>query len=162
MAGGAGGAIACAMAARRPAHMRLYDLSAQRCEFIRSCIARISAETVVDIGPPTAQGMDILINASPVGMLENARLPLQVQTLPSDLVVFDAIVMPEQTPLLALAERCACTVVRGREMMLGLALALDVMGGALGTNRPGGAVCTGGVDHFRSGHGADPVRGGRS
>ncbi|MFM8624360.1 MAG: hypothetical protein ACKOCZ_07610 [Betaproteobacteria bacterium] len=142
--------------------MRLYDLSAQRCEFIRSCIARISAETVVDIGPPTAQGMDILINASPVGMLEDARLPLQVQTLPSDLVVFDAIVMPEQTPLLALAERCACTVVRGREMMLGLALALDVMGGALGTNRLGGAVCTGGVDHFRSGHGADPVRGGRS
>lgn len=52
-------------------------------------------------------------------MLDDARLPLEVQGLPADLVVFDAVVMPEQTPLLALAERCGCTVVRGREMMLG-------------------------------------------
>jgi shikimate dehydrogenase len=117
--GGAGGAIACAMAARRPQHLRIYDLSAQRCEFIQSCIAGISPETVVEIGPPTARAIDILINASPVGMLDDARLPLEVQALPADLVVFDAIVMPEQTPLLALAERCGCTVVRGREMMLG-------------------------------------------
>ena len=117
--GGAGGAIACAMAARQPARMRLHDLNPQRCAFIQSCIARISPTTVVDIGPPTIEGMDILINASPVGMLEDARLPLEVQALPSDLVVFDAIVMPEQTPLLALAEHCGCTVVRGREMMLG-------------------------------------------
>jgi len=35
------------------------------------------------------------------------------------MVVFDAIVKPEQTPLLQLAEACGCTVVRGREMMRG-------------------------------------------
>lgn len=117
--GGAGGAIACAMAARRPAHMRLYDLNAQRCEFIQASILRISPATLVEIGPPTIEGMDILINASPVGMLDDARLPFAVQALPADLVVFDAIVMPEQTPLLTLAELCGCTVLRGREMMLG-------------------------------------------
>lgn len=117
--GGAGGAIACAMAARRPQRMRLHDLSAQRCAFIKSCVARISPATVVEVGPPTIEDIDVLINATPVGMLSDARLPLDVQSLPPALVVFDAVVMPEQTPLLTLAEQCGCTVVRGREMMLG-------------------------------------------
>jgi shikimate dehydrogenase len=35
------------------------------------------------------------------------------------LIVFDAIVMPENTPLLTLAVNSGCQVVRGREMMLG-------------------------------------------
>jgi len=33
--------------------------------------------------------------------------------------VFDAIVKPERTPLLALAENCGCRTVYGREMMRG-------------------------------------------
>ena len=35
------------------------------------------------------------------------------------LVVFDAIVKPERTPLIDLAERNGCTTVYGREMMRG-------------------------------------------
>jgi shikimate dehydrogenase len=35
------------------------------------------------------------------------------------MVVLDAIVKPERTPLVALAERCGCTTVLGREMMRG-------------------------------------------
>jgi shikimate dehydrogenase len=65
------------------------------------------------------QGMDVLLNATPVGMLGDARLPLDVRELPSHLVVFDAIVKPERTPLLALAEGCGCTTVGGRDMMRG-------------------------------------------
>lgn len=117
--GGAGGAIACAMAAQRPRKMRLHDLSAERCRFISSCITKISPTTQVETGPPRVDDADVLINATPVGMLADARLPLQVSALPPRLVVFDAIVMPEQTPLIELAEQCGCTVVRGREMMLG-------------------------------------------
>lgn len=117
--GGAGGAIACAMAAERPGRMRLHDLSAERCRFTSQCIARISPTTTVETGPPRLDDTDVLINATPVGMLDDSRLPLDVSSLPAQLVVFDAIVMPEQTPLLGLAERCGCTVVRGREMMLG-------------------------------------------
>ena len=82
-------------------------------------MARISPGTRVESGPPRIDDADVLINATPVGMLADARLPIDVTTLPPQLVVFDAIVMPEQTPLLGLAERCGCTVVRGRGMMLG-------------------------------------------
>ena len=52
-------------------------------------------------------------------MLDDARLPIAIAALPPAMTVFDAIVMPETTPLLALAERCGCTTVRGREMMRG-------------------------------------------
>jgi shikimate dehydrogenase len=117
--GGAGSAIACAVAAERPRLMRLHDLSAERCRFTSQCIARISPTTMVETGPPRLDEIDVLINATPVGMLADTRLPLEVSSLPAQLVVFDAIVMPEQTPLLGLAEQCGCTVVRGREMMLG-------------------------------------------
>jgi shikimate dehydrogenase len=44
---------------------------------------------------------------------------LAVETFNKDLVVFDAIVMPEITPLIKLAQDCGCEVVKGREMMLG-------------------------------------------
>jgi len=73
----------------------------------------------VTAGPATTTDIDILLNASPVGMLGDARLPIEVDDLPRELVVFDAIVKPERTPLLALAEGCGCTTVRGREMMRG-------------------------------------------
>ncbi len=117
--GGAGGAIACAMAAQQPARMRLHDLDADRVAFIRGCIQRLSPTTVVETGPPQIEGMNVLINATPVGMLSDSRLPLAVTQLPPELVVFDAIVMPEMTPLLTLAQACGCTWVPGREMMRG-------------------------------------------
>ena len=52
-------------------------------------------------------------------MLGDARMPFDVTAFPRELVVFDAIVKPERTPLLALAESCGCTTVYGREMMRG-------------------------------------------
>jgi len=52
-------------------------------------------------------------------MLNDARLPIDIASFPRELVVFDAIVKPERTPLLALAETSGCTAVGGREMMRG-------------------------------------------
>lgn len=117
--GGAGAAIAAAVAAEQPSVFHMFDLNAQRCEQVAAMVRRISPATQVATSPPQVQHMDVLMNASPVGMLEDARLPLSVSGLPAGMVVFDAIVKPEQTPLLSLAEACGCTVVRGREMMRG-------------------------------------------
>jgi shikimate dehydrogenase len=117
--GGAGSAICAAIAAEQPSAMRIFDLDAARCERMASVVRLISPNTQVTVGTPTVQGMDVLFNASPVGMLGDPRLPIEADSFPSELIVFDAIVKPEQTPLLALAERCGCRVVRGREMMRG-------------------------------------------
>ncbi|MCX7261259.1 MAG: hypothetical protein NTX67_00460 [Burkholderiales bacterium] len=117
--GGAGSAICVAVAQERPSLMRLFDLNERSTAQMLKLVKQISPQTVVEVGPPCCDGVDVLMNASPVGMLSDARLPLSVATLNKDLVVFDAIVMPENTPLLTLAQHCGCEVVRGREMMLG-------------------------------------------
>jgi shikimate dehydrogenase len=117
--GGAGSAICVAVAQERPSLMRLFDLNERSTAQMLKLVKQISPQTVVEVGAPRCDDIDVLMNASPVGMLSDARLPLVVETLNKDLVVFDAIVMPENTPLLILAQRCGCEVVRGREMMLG-------------------------------------------
>jgi len=118
-AGGAGSAIAVAVAHERPASLRIYDVDAGRATALAATVARASPGVAVTVGSATTTDVDILLNASPVGMLGDARLPLHVDKLPRELVVFDAIVKPERTPLLALAEGFGCTIVQGREMMRG-------------------------------------------
>lgn len=117
--GGAGSAICVALAYEKPKLLRLFDINAQTTERMSKMVNTISPQTVIEVGLPHAEGIDILLNASPVGMLNDARLPLAVQQFKKELIVFDAIVMPENTPLLSLAQDCGCQVVRGREMMLG-------------------------------------------
>jgi len=112
-AGGAGSAIAAAVAAEQPASLCIFDVDPARA----SALARKVGAT--HAAAPSVDDVDVLLNATPVGMLDDARLPIAVDTLPPTLVVFDAIVKPERTPLLALAEACGCTTVRGREMMHG-------------------------------------------
>jgi shikimate dehydrogenase len=118
-AGGAGSAIAVAVAQERPASLRIYDVDAGRAKALAAKVGRASPGVAVTFGSAMTEEIDILLNASPVGMLGDARLPIGVDKLPRELVVFDAIVKPERTPLLALAEACGCTTVRGREMMRG-------------------------------------------
>ena len=118
-AGGAGSAIAVAVAHERPAALRIFDVDGARATALAATVARAHPGVAVTAGTATTTDIDILLNASPVGMLGDGQLPFQVDTLPRELVVFDAIVKPERTPLLALAESCGCTTVQGREMMRG-------------------------------------------
>jgi shikimate dehydrogenase len=129
-AGGAGTAIGVAVARERPAAMRLFDPQEERARDLAERIARVDPGIRVEIGEPSVEGRDRLINASPVGMLADARLPLAADRLPPDLVVLDAIVKPEITPLLALARESGCAVLLGREMMRGqIGRIVDYFGG---------------------------------
>lgn len=117
--GGAGTAIGAALAAERLRRMRVFDLDPARCARMAGIVRRISPGTEVVVGPPVVDGIDLLLNATPIGMLDDPRTPVDATRLPASLVVFDAIVKPERTPLLARAEASGCRTVRGREMMRG-------------------------------------------
>jgi shikimate dehydrogenase len=118
-AGGAGSAIGVAVAHQGPAAMRIFDLDAGRATRLVEAIEKIDPRIDVRFAEPTVESIEILLNASPVGMLGDARMPIDVAKIPSEIVVFDAIVKPEQTRLLKLAELCGCQTIRGREMMRG-------------------------------------------
>jgi shikimate dehydrogenase len=117
--GGAGRAIAAAIANEGPAALRLSDIDTARAEDVALRLRDMNPNVAIDIGAPSFEDRDILLNATPVGMLGDARMPIVADRLPPSLTVFDAIVKPETTPLLKLAEASGCTAVRGREMMAG-------------------------------------------
>ena len=118
-AGGAGSAVGVAIAHERPAFMRLFDIDMARSQALADKIRSVSPGTLVEVALPRVDDIDVLLNVSPVGMLDDARSPITVDNLPRQLVVFDAIVKPDRTPLIRLAEEHGCTIVHGREMMRG-------------------------------------------
>ena len=118
-AGGAGAAIGIAVAHERPRAMRLFDPDAARLGALADAVRRIDPAIAVSTGAPTLDGIDILMNASPVGMLGDTAMPIETDAIPPATIVFDAIVKPEQTRLLSVAEASGCRVVRGRDMMRG-------------------------------------------
>ena len=118
-AGGAGSAIGVALAYEKPAFVRLFDVDGTKAQALADKIRAVSPGTTVEVDAARIDDVDILLNASPVGMLDDARLPFAIDRLPRELTVFDAIVKPERTPLIRMAEAAGCTTVRGREMMRG-------------------------------------------
>lgn len=118
-AGGAGSAIGVALAFARPALIRVADPDEGRARALAERIARVDPAIRVELGAPRLEGIDFVLNASPVGMLGDARNPLGTDAIPASVVVFDAIVKPEETPLIAAARRCGCRTVTGRRMMRG-------------------------------------------
>ena len=118
-AGGAGSAIGVAIAREIPALVRVHDIDRERANSLAKTIAGINPTIEVEVGPPDVEDTDFLLNASPVGMLDDPGCPVDADRLPTDLVVLDAIVKPEVTRLIALAGTSGCHVIRGRQMMRG-------------------------------------------
>ena len=119
-AGGAGSAIAVAIGCERPASLRIYDVDAERAAALARKVAH--ANPGVDVTAGAADGGRTSTSCStPRRSACSATRGCRSRSrrLPRELVVFDAIVKPERTPLLALAETCGCTTVYGREMMRG-------------------------------------------
>ncbi len=118
-AGGAGRAIAVAIADQGPRALRIFDVDRERATQLAEEVLKIDAGIKTSFGEPTVEGIDILLNASPVGMLADPRMPIVVARIPAEVIVFDAIVKPEPTKLIDLAKRCGCRTILGREMMHG-------------------------------------------
>ena len=118
--------------------MRLFDLDPTRAQSLAAKIKALDRHIEVEVGAPDIRDCDVLLNASPVGMLGDARMPISATELPAGLIVFDGIVKPERTPLLQLAEGSGCVVIYGREMMRGqIGKMVDFFEGKDGASAPG-------------------------
>lgn len=69
--------------------------------------------------PPVA----LLANASPMGMAGQDAYAPDLSPLPADAVVYDAVYVPLETPLLAAAEARGLAIIDGLEMLVGQAAA---------------------------------------
>ncbi|MEO3475413.1 hypothetical protein AAFN86_26410 [Roseomonas sp. CAU 1739] len=113
-AGGAGRAVAMAIAEMGPASLAIADPDAAR------AAALVQAVAVEFPCLPVAAALgesEVLVNCSPIGMGQDDRLPLPAALIPDRGTVYD-IVNRADTPLLVAARERGCIVEHGRSMML--------------------------------------------
>lgn len=113
-AGGAGHAIAFALAAAGVADLAIRDVDHAK---QAALVARLQA-----LGHPVRDwdgisGADLLVNATPVGMKSADPLPFDAASIRDGTTVADIVMEPRTTRLLALANERGARVVQGQTMM---------------------------------------------
>ncbi|MFT4119662.1 shikimate dehydrogenase family protein [Bradyrhizobium sp.] len=114
--GGAGAGIAVEIARQAPAEIHIHDPDGEKAARVMARLSPRFPAQRFSVGMPSLDGVDILINASPVGMLDPTRTPIEASHFPPHLVVMDVITDPAPTRLLRTAEESGCIAVYGREM----------------------------------------------
>lgn len=116
-AGGAGAAIAFELARRGVRALRLVDPHMAKADALASSLAASFPQLALSVGASQLDDIALLINASPVGMLDDATAPITDRRIPPQVVVMDAVMDPDRTKLITIAEDSGCVTIRGREML---------------------------------------------
>jgi len=118
-AGGAGRAIALKLAAEGVAELFLQNRTASKAEEIAAEIRLRFPGVPVSVGYPSGP-VDLLINATSLGLKPSDALPLDVTRFPlrQTRKVYDAIYRPSITPLLQTAQSAGCQTANGLGMLL--------------------------------------------
>jgi shikimate dehydrogenase len=127
--GGAGRAVAYALAGAGVAALTLANRSHGRAEQLAAEIAQDSPGVAVSAGPPDPAGHDLVINATSLGMEPGDPLPVQAERLEPGTVVCDIVMSPPHTRLLQEAVSRGCVAVPGMPMLAAqVNLVIDFLG----------------------------------
>ncbi|MDQ0621891.1 shikimate dehydrogenase family protein [Paraburkholderia graminis] len=120
-AGGAGRAIAFAVASAGASKLNIADIDERRAGDLAASVA---AETRCNArsGPPDPHGFEVVINATPLGMKVNDAMPVDPERLAPGTIVVDIINAPEPTPLRRAAHARGCRTQDGGPMHQGQAV----------------------------------------
>lgn len=113
-AGGAGTAIAHAVAEAGVAALGIADLDQRRQADLVERLA--AAGFSVTASPADATVWDIVLNATPMGMRAGDPLPVPEATIGAKVFVGDVVTAPDPSPLIAAARRLGCPTSTGVEM----------------------------------------------
>ena len=115
-AGGAGSAIAHEMADRGVARLAVIDIhEGRRKTLIASLKEHYPTVHITDEASDPA-AIDILVNATPMGMGADDPLPFPLDGIRPDAMVADAVTKPAMTRFLELAKAKGCPIQLGNEM----------------------------------------------
>ena len=118
-AGGAGSAIADALADAGAAAITIFDRNEHKCDALSRTIVQSHPNCRASAGRPRVEAIDLLINATPVGMAPGDGLPAELGLFSKNLFVADIVPRPEITPLLARAKESGCRTMGGQAMVVG-------------------------------------------
>ncbi|GAB7534036.1 shikimate dehydrogenase family protein [Burkholderia sp. 3C] len=117
-AGGAGIALADALAQRGAAAIDLFDIRSDAADALARRLAERYPQVAFAVGEPAANAAHrLVINASPVGMRAGDGVPIDLSAAAPDALVADLIMKPACTPLLAAAEARGLRTHPGRHLL---------------------------------------------
>lgn len=118
-AGGAGSAVAVALADAGAASMAIFDIDAGRATQLAERVARHFPNCKAGSTQNAADTSDytLLINCSPIGMKAGEGMPAEFGRFDPGLMVVDVIMKPTVTPLAEHARACGCQVMNGIPML---------------------------------------------
>lgn len=118
-AGGAGSAVAHAVVDEMPTAVGLFDTDPARLQTLAADLAPFARSTDVHVAEADADGYDVVVNCTSVGMRDGDPLPLRLEGLKPSALVVDIILQPRITPLLREAALRGCTTQEGIHMLEG-------------------------------------------
>jgi shikimate dehydrogenase len=116
-AGGAGSAIACALADAGVQSIDVIDTDGRKAAMLVEMLAR--AFPACAFAAPSSfrsSGVDMIVNASPVGMRPDDRPPGDIGPLDAGTLVGDVVITATPTALIRHAMQYGCSSVDGRDM----------------------------------------------
>lgn len=120
--GGAGGALAFALAEAGTAELTIADLDAAHAADVAGRVRAAFPACAVRVGPADPRGHAIAINATPLGMKSGDPMSFDPARLDEGTMVFDIINNPDPSPLALAARARGCPAIGGRAMYEGQAV----------------------------------------
>lgn len=116
-AGGAGRAIAHALAGEGIAHLALVDMDPQAVAATCAIANDAAQAAIAAAGDLARDDYDVIVNASPIGIKGTAVFPFASERLSEAMLVADIAALAGETPLLAAARQRGCAVCDGNDML---------------------------------------------
>jgi shikimate dehydrogenase len=114
-AGGVGCAIAFALAEAGAVSIAISDIDPDRAAALSRRIVDLSG-VASSVSAATAEGFDLIVNASPMGMRAGDAIPVNLSGLDAGSIVGDVVISRELTPILRQARERGCHVQPGAAM----------------------------------------------
>lgn len=116
-AGGAGAAIAFALAEAGVIRLTIVNRSRDKATDLARRVAGRYPDVIVEAGEARTRQRDLIVNATSLGLRAEDPLPIDALDFHAGQVVSDAIMEPEETAFLARARSCGARIHPGRPML---------------------------------------------
>ncbi len=115
--GGVGSAIAASLAGQGLSEVRLFDVKGASAESLAVRIRKQYPSLRVSVGSNDPADLDLVVNATPLGMDDGDPLPVDINRLTSRTFVGEVVMKSETTAFLAAARHRGCQTQVGTDML---------------------------------------------
>jgi shikimate dehydrogenase len=115
--GGVGSAIAASLAATHPACLQLSDINPAAAQSLAQRLRIHHPDVEVVVGPNDPADMDLVVNATPLGMNEGDPMPVEMDRLSAHTFVGEVVLKQHMTAFLQAAQARGCAFQVGSDML---------------------------------------------